>query len=118
MKHMRREMIIRRKRQQRIRGMITVFSLIVGILMVFCVSGMSTSAHSIYDKQEYKYFTSYELERGDSLWSIAKAHMDENYDSVEDYIEEVCIINSISADTQLIAGTNLIIPYYSNEFKQ
>ncbi len=116
-RYMRREIIARRKRQQRIKGICSIFTLIISIMIVFGVCGMSTSAHSIYDHPEYKYFKSYELERGDSLWTIAEAHMDEHYDSIEDYIDEICIINSIRVDSQLIAGTNLIIPYYSQEFK-
>ena len=115
---MRRAIIARRKRQQRIKGICSIFALILGIMVVFGASGMSTSAHSIYDYPEYKYFMSYELEYGDSLWSVAEAHMDAHYVSIEDYIEEICIINSITMDSQLIAGTNLIIPYYSQEFKQ
>lgn len=117
-KHMRRSIIARRKKQQRIKGICSIFALIVGILVVFGASGMSTSAHSIYDHPEYKYFMSYELEYGDSLWSVAEAHMDDHYVSIEDYIKEICIINSINMDSPLIAGTNLIIPYYSQEFKQ
>lgn len=115
---MRREIIIKRKREQRIKGICTIFTLIISIIIVFSVCGMSTSAHSIYDYPEYKYFMSYELEHGDSLWSIARIHMDDHYVSTLDYIEEICIINSITMDSQLIAGTNLIIPYYSHEFKQ
>ena len=117
-KIIRREIISRRKRLQRVKGICSIFSFILGIMIVFGVSGMSTSAHSIYDHPEYKYYMSYELERGDSLWSIAETYMDTHYVSIEDYIEEVCIINSITMDSQLIAGTNLIIPYYSQEFKQ
>lgn len=117
-KYMRRVIIARRKRQQRIKGICSIFALILGIMIVFGASGMSTSAHSIYEHPEYKYFMSYELEYGDSLWSVAEAHMDTHYVSIEDYIEEICIINSITMDSQLIAGTNLIIPYYSQEFKQ
>ena len=115
---MRRELIARRKRQQRMKGMCSIFALMIGIMIVFGVCGMSTSAHSIYDQPEYKYFMSYELEYGDSLWTIAESYMDDHYASIEDYMEEICIINSISLDSQLIAGTNLIIPYYSQEFKQ
>ena len=65
----------------------------------------------------YEAFMNYELEQGDSLWSVASANYDEHYDSIEDYIEEICIINSVSYDTKLVAGTSLIIPYYSCEFK-
>lgn len=116
---MRREIIARRKRQQRIHGIISVFALILSIIIVFCVSGVVTNARSINDHPEYKYFMSYELEYGDTLWSIATDYVDEHhYTSIDDYIEEVCIINSISVDTRLIAGTNLILPYYSTEFKQ
>ena len=115
---MRRELIARRKRQQRMKGMCSIFALMIGIMIVFGVCGMSTSAHSIYDQPEYKYFMSYELEYGDSLWTIAESYMDDHYASIEDYMEEICIINSISLDSQLIACTNLIIPYYSQEFKQ
>lgn len=113
----RRELIAKRKQQQRIRSIISLSALIIGILVVFSVSGLVTNARSTSDKQEYKYFMNYELERGDSLWSVASMHCDDHYDSVEDYIEEICIINSISYDTELLAGTSLIIPYYSFDFK-
>lgn len=116
---MRREIIARRKRQQRIRGIASICAVIISILIVFCISGMDTNARSINDHPEYKYFMSYELKYGDSLWSIAESHMDNDYYmSIEDYIDEVCVINSITAESPLIAGTNLIIPYYSQEFKQ
>ena len=115
---MRREWIARRKRQQRIRGIVSISALIVSIIIVFSVFGMSTNARSIHDHPEYKYFMSYELEYGDSLWTIASTYADDHYVSIEEYIDEVCIINSISEESSLIAGTNLIIPYYSQEFKQ
>ena len=113
----RRELYARRKRQQRIRSMISIGALIISILVVFSVSGLVTNARSTSDKQEYKYFMNYELEQGDSLWSIASENYDAHYASVEDYMEEICIINSVSYDTKLIAGSSLIIPYYSCEFK-
>lgn len=113
----RRELIARRKQQQRIRSIISLSALIIGILVVFSVSGLVTNARSTSDKQEYKYYMNYELERGDSLWSVASMYCDDHYDSVEDYMDEICIINSITCDTELLAGTSLIIPYYSFDFK-
>lgn len=115
-KNMRREIIARRKRQQRVKGIATVSALILSILIVFCVFGVDTNARSIDDHPEYKYFTNYELEYGDTLWSIAETYADHHYDSIEDYIREVCTINSITEDSYLICGTSLIIPYYSQEF--
>lgn len=113
----RREIIARRKRQQRIHGIISISALILSIIIVFSISGLVTNARSTSDKQEYKYFMSYEVEAGDSLWSIASDNCDEHYESIEDYIEEICIINSISDESSLIAGNHLIIPYYSFDFK-
>lgn len=113
----RRELYARRRRQQRIHSLISIGALILGIFIVFSISGLVTNARSTSDKQEYKYFMNYELERGDSLWSVASENYDEHYDSIEDYIEEICIINSISVDTELMAGSSLIIPYFSYEFK-
>ena len=113
---MRREIIARRKRQQRAKGIATISALIISILIVFYVFGVDTNARSIEDHPEYKYFTNYELASGDTLWSIAETYADHHYDSINDYIEEICIINSISQDATLLSGTSLIIPYYSIEF--
>ena len=113
---MRREIIARRKKQQRINGIVTISTLILSIFFIFCTFGVDTNARSIEDHPEYKYFTNYELTSGDTLWSIAETYADYHYDSINDYIEEICIINSISQDATLISGTSLIIPYYSIEF--
>lgn len=108
----------KRRQQLRMKSIISIATFMLSILCVFMTSGLSTNARSISDIQEYKYFMSYELEYGDSLWSIAEEHVDASYySSVEAYIDEICIINAISEDTKLYAGMNLIIPYFSTEFK-
>lgn len=112
----RRELYIRKKKQQRFRSILSIAALIIGILFVFAFFGLDTKARSSSDEQEYKYFMNYELESGDTLWSVASENYDTHYDSLEDYMDEICIINSISYETNLIAGTSLIIPYYSCEF--
>ena len=58
---MRKELIFRRKKQQRIRGIITISALIMCIIIVFTVSGLSTNARSVNDHPEYKYFMSYDM---------------------------------------------------------
>ena len=53
---------------------------------------------------------------GDTLWSIAEDNMDARYyRHTADYVAEVKRMNSLDTD-QIIAGSYLIIPYYSTEF--
>ena len=66
--------------------------------------------------ETFKYYKSIAVQSGDSLWSIAADNMSEEYDSIQEYIDEVCFINSLS-NTCIHAGKNLTIPYYSAEFK-
>ena len=46
------------------------------------------------------------------MWSIAKEHMGDEYDTVDDYIDEVCETNHIY-DRQITDGMYLVIPYYT-----
>ncbi len=64
----------------------------------------------------YKYYKSIEIEKGDTLWSIASEYMDEeHYKNKTEYIREVKQINSLGSD-KIISGRHIIIPYYSYEF--
>ena len=59
---------------------------------------------------------SIEISSGDTLWSIAEDNMDARYyRHTADYVAEVKRMNSLDTD-QIIAGSYLIIPYYSTEF--
>lgn len=60
-----------------------------------------------------KYYTSIEVQSGDTLWSIASDHITEEYRDMNAYIDEVCSINKISQD-EIHAGQYLTIPYYSS----
>jgi hypothetical protein len=66
----------------------------------------------------YKYYTSYEVKSGDTLWSIAKEYSGNGaYDTVTSYIDEVCSINHLPSD-RIYAGNEICIPYYSTEYKK
>ena len=60
-----------------------------------------------------KYYTSIEVQSGDTLWSIASDHITEEYCDMNAYIDEVCSINKISQN-EIHAGQYLTIPYYSS----
>ena len=62
-----------------------------------------------------KGYTNIEIQPGDTLWDLADEYL-ENYESKEDYINEVSQLNSIK-DGKIISGQNLIMPYYSTEYK-
>ena len=60
-----------------------------------------------------KCYKSIEVCPGDSLWSIAKRHMTEEYDSVYAYISEIYKLNELTSEN-LTAGTRLMVVCYEN----
>jgi len=75
---------------------------LAGIVLTGSIVGGSrlVSAHDNAAKEsvEYKYYKSIEVSRGDSLWSIAKEYMSQNYDSIYDYIDELKQMNHLDSD--------------------
>ena len=64
----------------------------------------------------YKYYKSIVVSNNDTLWSIAEEYMDgEHYTSINDYINEVKTMNSLSGDS-IQYGRHLVVPYYDTAF--
>ncbi len=86
------------------------------ILLTITFGGFLSKAK---DKKEnvtyYKYYTNIEIQPGDTLWDLADEYL-EHYESKEAYIQEVSQLNSIR-NGKIISGQNLIMPYYSTEYK-
>lgn len=66
------------------------------------------------EEENYKSYTSIEIRPGDSLWSIAAEYMTEDYDSVQDYVQEIKIWNGLETD-EIHAGRFLIVPYHFSQ---
>lgn len=64
----------------------------------------------------YKYYHRIEVEKGDSLWSIAQQNYLAGEQSIHEYMEEVKQINH-RYDEIVYAGEELMIPYYSTEYR-
>ena len=94
------------------------FTLLLAFLCGISFGSILSKAETTDAKaaETLKYDKSITVQPGDSLWSIASENMSEEYSSVQNYIDEVCFINSLQ-DTCIHAGKNLTIPYYSSEFK-
>ena len=85
-------------------------------IFTFSYHSLVSSANTGSDQVSYKYFTSIQVESGDTLWSIAEEYADqEHYSSYKEYINEVKRMNKMKDDS-IVSGQYLIIPYYSNEF--
>lgn len=77
------------------------------------------SAHGTIKEEpvSYKYYKSIEIKDGDTLWSIAKEYMTSDYESIEDYIDELKELNQLGNNHTLISGKHLNIVYYNDTFQ-
>lgn len=108
------------RRQKEIRRNLILMIATILVLVLFAVSFHSITAFASNNTEDvsYKYFKSIQVEKGDSLWSIADEYADSvHYDSKKDYISEVKKMNKLMDDT-IVSGQYLIIPYYSTVFIQ
>lgn len=71
-------------------------------------AGMDSERPGLDTKKLYK---TIEIRQGDSLWLIAQEYMDEHYDSVDDYIQDLKDINHLETDC-IEAGNYLTVAYY------
>ncbi len=108
----------KRRRQREIRRIFILAGIAVVLVLGFALSyrAFLSHANTEIDSISYKYFTSIQIEPGDTLWNLADRYADqEHYDSREVYITEVMAMNHMT-DEDLSAGSYLILPYYSSEF--
>ncbi|MDE7224035.1 MAG: LysM peptidoglycan-binding domain-containing protein [Acetatifactor sp.] len=108
----------KRRRQREVRRIFVLAGITVMLVLCFALSYHALLSHANTELEDiaYKYFTSIQIEPGDTLWSLADRYADrEHYTSRDQYIEEVMTINHLSGE-ELSAGSYLILPYYSPEF--
>ena len=108
-------------RQRELRKHLLIFAIIlfsISFILVFWRMGLMSDAHTEDQAISYKYYKSVSVAYGDSLWDIAKENISyDHYKDINIYLDEVRSINHLS-DNNINAGSNLIIPYYSDKFVQ
>lgn len=94
---------------------------LVCVLVIFAViligNSIITFAGSRAEQPVHKYYTSVQLQKGDSLWSLADQYAVSDRTSRAQFIDEVCELNGISEDNTLHSGEYLVVSYYSLEIR-
>ena len=95
----------------------TVFVMLLATAIFSSVRLVSVDAMSDDSYAKYKYYTSYEIQPGDTLTYIAEKYTADTQVSVSEYIEELKQNNHLTSD-KITSGKNIIIAYYSDEYKK
>lgn len=91
---------------------VSLFCFAIAVVMLSIIFLRTTNAQAAPAEVTAKYYTSIQIETGDTLWSIASNHITDEYQDMNEFIQEVCSINHISRD-EIHAGQYIIIPYYA-----
>ncbi len=104
----------RKRRLRIVRNRRIALGLIIAVI-IFTTSFITAVLMSKASSKDVavKYYTQITVERGDTLSTLASRYMTDDYGSVDTYINEVRSINHMSEEDELIAGTNVVVPYYS-----
>ena len=100
-------------RRQRLALALITFIIALGIAFIFAT--LLLQAHDT--DMTYKYYTQVEIKGGDTLESIAAKYLTGSQDSKQHYINEIIATNHLDEDGKILAGTSIVVPYYSGEFK-
>lgn len=107
---------IRRQREIRRKCFMGIMAFVIVIGLAVSYTTIISDASTELGDISFKYYTSVEVNYGDSLWSIAEQYMSgEHYKNQKEYIAEVVSINHLQTE-DITAGQNLIVPYYSDVF--
>lgn len=109
----------RRERQRRAARLkrVVIIGLIAFMMMIgtCAVTARTANAGDASDKR-FKYYTTITVQSGDTLWAIAEEYRTEEYGTISAYIKEVQTLNHLNG-SEIISGSSLVVPYYSNQYK-
>lgn len=93
-----------------------IVTALLSLAVICSIKLTNVDAQRKADSNRYKYYTSVEVQPGDTLTSIAKKYITPEYASVEEYVEEIMEYNHLSNDT-IHSGRYISVMYYSDELK-
>ena len=111
-----RKIIERNRKRRVVRTVISfMFVSMIAFTMFFAgikVSAVTTDAQSLDTGSATKMYKSVMVEQNDCLWDIAERNMGVGYNDINDYIEEIIIINNLTG-TDIHFGEYICVPYYA-----
>lgn len=107
-------MMVRHNNYRMNKKRMVLFALTVFILLlIFSLYFASKTVTAERNTNRVKKVTSIEIKSGDSLWSIASNYLTDEYDDINQYIDEIKDSNGIYDDT-IHVGNYIIVPYYAD----
>jgi hypothetical protein len=82
-------------------------------IVIFSLYFFSKTVTAERTTDRIKSVASIEVKHGDTLWSIASEFVTEEYDNLNEYIEEIKRSNGMVSDT-IRTGNFIIVPYYTD----
>lgn len=113
----------REARERHLRLMLIRFMLVCVLAALGAgAAGMATQARSRNIPVSYKYYDTITVAYQENLLDIVERYDDrDHYATQDDYVRDLCRINNIAYDgtsyPQVSPGTQLVVPYYSQELK-
>lgn len=90
---------------------IVIACIILFITLFLSIGFIRTQAAAFSNEPRVKQVVSMKIQKGDTLWSIAKEYITQEYDDMNEYIREIKSSNGLVSDT-IHEGAYLIVPYY------
>ncbi len=88
-------------------------AVVLFIIMLGSVFFMTKTVTAQREGERVKKVTSIQIKQGDTLWDIAARYMSEEYDDLNEYIEEIKNSNGMVSD-EIHSGNFIIVPYYTD----
>ena len=98
---------------RRVRLLTTVCTFAFLFISIISANAIIANAGDGYEKNYVKMYTSVVVERGDTVWDIAKEYAVPGYTTVTEVVEEVKFINGLDDAYSIQTGSLLMIPFYA-----
>ncbi|WOO37001.1 LysM peptidoglycan-binding domain-containing protein [Anaerocolumna sp. AGMB13020] len=91
---------------------LVLYGFCIAIILVISILLISTNVNAEKLQTSTKHIISIQIEKGDTLWSIASQYITDDYSDMNEYIKEIKKTNGLTTDT-IHEGKYLVIPYYA-----